>query len=198
MLFIPSWYTGRAFKPVEEGGQDPTWEFGMLRYPLMEGAQAPDTLWTTYESGYTVLSSTKHPEVAKDILAFASQPKYGALWTAVTNIPSAIKFDPEQDWPSDDLLEELGVEPGKGYSSYRRATLLIWRIHQRLCAHGQYQPRAERRRAGCGNELSFGIRDRKDHSQPFPRGLADHCLLLNRLRGWRHHLAVLFTWLRWG
>lgn len=117
MFFIPSWYTGRAFKPVEEGGQDPIWHFGMLRYPLMEGAAAPDALWVGFESGYHVLSSTEHPEVAKDILAFIAQPQYGALWTAVTNIPSVIKFDPATDWPSDELLAEMaelvGFTPGQ-------------------------------------------------------------------------------------
>jgi ABC-type glycerol-3-phosphate transport system substrate-binding protein len=112
-MFIPTWYTGRAFKPVEEGGQDPNWHFGMLRYPAWPDGKGNDILWAGFESGYAVLSSTKHPDVAKDILAFAAQPKYGALWTAVTNIPSAIKYDKEKDWPSDELLQELGVEPGK-------------------------------------------------------------------------------------
>jgi len=112
-LWIPSWYTGRAFKPVEQGGQDPNWHFGMLRYPLMNGATAPDAIYVAYESGYHVTSATRHPDIAKDILVFASQPKYGALWTAVTNIPSAIVYDPVKDWPSDELLEELGVVPGQ-------------------------------------------------------------------------------------
>jgi len=111
-LTIPSWYAGRAFKAVEEGGQDPNWHFGMLRYPLMDGSAAPDTIWVGYESGYHVTSATKYPDVAKDILRFAAQPKYGALWTAVTNIPSAIKYDPATDWPSDELLAELGYPAG--------------------------------------------------------------------------------------
>jgi ABC-type glycerol-3-phosphate transport system substrate-binding protein len=112
MLFIPTWYTGRSFKSVAEGGQDPDWHPGMLRYPVMDGCQACDTLKGGFESGYAVLSSTKHPEVAKDILAFFAQPKYGALWTAVTNSPSIILYDPATDWPSDELLTELGQTPG--------------------------------------------------------------------------------------
>lgn len=101
MLYIPSWYTGRAFKPVEQGGQSPDFKFGMLRYPLMNGAKFPNQLWTAGESGYMIMSSTRHPEIAKDILRFAAQPKYGALWTALTFIPSAIKYDPVKDWPAD-------------------------------------------------------------------------------------------------
>jgi len=131
MLYIPSWYAGRAFKAVEEGGQDPNWQFGMMRMPLMDDAAAPDTVQVGFESGYHVLSGTGHEDIAKDILAFASQPKYGALWTAVTNIPSAIKYDVEADWPADEVLEELGAVPGqwdwywaefnKAYSSWPTA-----------------------------------------------------------------------------
>ncbi len=113
MMFIPTWYAGRAFKAEEEGGQDPSWQFGMLRYPLMENAAAPETVWTGFESGYAVLSSTENEALAKDILTFAAQPQYGALWTAVTNIPSVIKYDLEADWPSEELQQELGTMPGQ-------------------------------------------------------------------------------------
>jgi multiple sugar transport system substrate-binding protein len=101
MLYIPSWYPGRAFKPVAEGGQDPNFHFKMLKYPLMDGAKFPNQLWTAPDSGYMVLSTTKHPEIAKGILAYMMQPKYGALWTALTNIPSSLKYDPIADWPKD-------------------------------------------------------------------------------------------------
>jgi ABC-type glycerol-3-phosphate transport system substrate-binding protein len=101
MLYIPSWYPGRAFKPEAEGGQSPDFQFKMMKYPLMDGAQFPNQLWTAPDSGYMVLSTSKHPDIAKDILAFMMQPKYGALWTALTNIPSSLKYDPVADWPKD-------------------------------------------------------------------------------------------------
>jgi multiple sugar transport system substrate-binding protein len=101
MIYIPTFYTGRAFKPVEQGGQSTDFQFGMLRYPLMDGAEHPNELWAAGESGYMVLSSSRHPDIAKDILAFAAQPKYGALWAALTLIPSAIQYDPVADWPTD-------------------------------------------------------------------------------------------------
>lgn len=109
MFYIPTWYTGRAFKPVADGGQDPNWQFGMLRYPAMDGGTANDLVWGGVESGYGVLSTTNHPETAKDILAFIAQPKYGALWTAVTNSPSIIKYDPVADAPSEETLQAAGV-----------------------------------------------------------------------------------------
>jgi multiple sugar transport system substrate-binding protein len=113
MFMIPTWYSGRAFKPVAEGGQDPNFHFGMLRYPSWEGGAANDKVWIGFESGYGVLSSTNYPEISKDILAFAAQPQYGALWTAVTNIPSVIKYDTAADWPSTETIEALGGVPGQ-------------------------------------------------------------------------------------
>lgn len=113
MMFIPTWYSGRAFAPQENGGQDPTWQFGMLRYPAWEDGAANDTLWASFESGYAIMSSSEQQDLAGDILAFAAQPRYGALWTAITNSPSSIRYDVEGDWPEDELLEALGVVPGQ-------------------------------------------------------------------------------------
>lgn len=113
MLYIPTWYTGRAFKPQKDGGQDPDWQFGMLRYPAMDGGKSNDLLWGGTESGYGVLSTTRHPETAKDIIAFIAQPKYGALWTAVTNSPTIIKYDLIGDAPDVETLKAAGVTPGQ-------------------------------------------------------------------------------------
>jgi len=113
MLYVPTWYTGRVFKAVKDGGQDPAWQFGMLRYPAMDGGKANDLVWGGVESGYSVLSSTKHAATAKDIIAFVAQPKYGALWTAVTNSPSMIKYDAAKDAPSADALKAAGVTAGQ-------------------------------------------------------------------------------------
>jgi len=113
MLYNPTWYTGRAFAPEASGGQSPDFQFGMLKPPLMDGAQFPDAAHGGFESGYGILSSTKHPEVAKDILKFMSQPKYGALWVALTNSPTSILYDKATDWPSDEVLDANGVVAGQ-------------------------------------------------------------------------------------
>jgi len=124
MLYIPSWYPGRAFKPEAQGGQSPDFHFKMLKYPLMDGAKFPNQLWTAPDSGYMVLSSTDYPDIAKDILAFMMQPKYGALWTAVTNIPSSIKYDPVADWPKDleggDMWQWYWAEIDRVYNGMER------------------------------------------------------------------------------
>lgn len=124
-LWIPSWYTGRAFKEESEGGQSPDFQFGMLRYPKFENGVGHDKVIGSYESGYMISSATKHPEVARDILAFASQPQYGAAWELITDIPSAIKYS-ESDIPSNIPESKWGWyhrEIGKVYGPLEMKTL---------------------------------------------------------------------------
>ena len=100
MLYIPSWYTGRAFQSEDKGGQSPDFHFGMLRYPRMNGARNDQAVLGGFESGYVISKWTKHPEIAKDILAFFAQPRYGALWELYTDIPSVVKYT-AADIPAD-------------------------------------------------------------------------------------------------
>ncbi len=104
-LWIPSWYTGRAFKPEKEGGQSPDFKFGMLRYPKMDGGVAHDRIIGGYESGYMISAGTKRLDTARDIMRFASRPRYGALWEMLTDSPSCIKYT-EKDIPQ-------GLPPSK-------------------------------------------------------------------------------------
>ena len=104
-FWIPSFYTGRAFKAEKEGGQSPNFQFGMLRYPKMDGGTAHEKIIGSYESGYMISAATKRPEAARDVLKFASKPKYGALWEMLTDSPSCIKYV-EKDIPQ-------GLPPSK-------------------------------------------------------------------------------------
>lgn len=92
MFWVPTWYTGRAFAAVADGGQDPSFQFGMLRYPRFPGSKGEGIIMGSFESGYCISSATKSPDLCRDILAFAAQPKYGALWELKTDGPSTIKY----------------------------------------------------------------------------------------------------------
>jgi len=100
MIYIGSFYPARAFKPVSEGGQSPDFHFGALIPPLMNGAKYPKNLWSNFDSGFMGIKSTKYPDVVRDFFAFMSQPKYGALWSALTTQPSTLKYDVAKDWPT--------------------------------------------------------------------------------------------------
>lgn len=110
MLYNGTWYTARAFKPEEEGGQSPDFHFGMLRYPKMDGAAFNEQLKASFPTGYAVLSSSENPDIAKDVLVhWASNPAYGAMQALGNNAPSAIKFGPE------DIPEDLKDNPWQWY-----------------------------------------------------------------------------------
>ena len=96
MFYIPSFYTGRAFKPVESGGQSPDFHFGMLRYPTMDGAQHTDELWAAGDSGYMVMSTSKHPN--SDILKFLPNPYARCGRDTIIPSPQVLRG---QDWPTD-------------------------------------------------------------------------------------------------
>jgi ABC-type glycerol-3-phosphate transport system substrate-binding protein len=106
MLFIGNWYTGRAFKAMEDGGQDPDWHIGMLKYPLMDGTTAPNAVKGWFGSGYGIVPTGENIEVAKDFLKWWSEnPKYGAIWAAYSFMASGVKYTPE------DLPEEVKSDP---------------------------------------------------------------------------------------
>lgn len=110
MFFNGSWYTSRAFKPEEEGGQSPDFHFGMLKYPVMDDASAPNQMLAGFPTGYAVLSTSDHKDVALDIFKFWSEnPFHAARWANITNLASAIKYSPE------DVPEELRENPWQWY-----------------------------------------------------------------------------------
>jgi multiple sugar transport system substrate-binding protein len=101
MIYIGSFYPARAFKAVDQGGQSPDFHFGALLPPLMNGAKFPKQLWSNFDSGFVGIKSTKYPDVVRDFYKFMSQPKYGALWSALTTQPSTLNYDASKDWPAD-------------------------------------------------------------------------------------------------
>ena len=100
----------------------------MLRYPAMKGAKANHMVYAGWESGYAILTQTKVPEIAKDVLIFASQPKYGASWVAITNSPTAIKYDPKKDAvkvPGGEMWQWYWDEFNKVYGPLEVATPVV-------------------------------------------------------------------------
>ncbi len=93
MLQIGVWYTGRAFQPVSAGGQDPNFHPGMLKYPKMDGAKAPNMITGGFGGGIGISSASKNVDTCRDILKFwANNPKFGAVWAAFSFQASAIKY----------------------------------------------------------------------------------------------------------
>jgi ABC-type glycerol-3-phosphate transport system substrate-binding protein len=107
MLALGSWYTGRAFKAEEEGGQSPDFRFSFLEYPLMEGGAGANLYQGGAGGGFGVVSTSDNKEIAKDIIAFWQQPKYGAIWANLTSTNSVLLFE-ESDVPQS-IRDDPGI-----------------------------------------------------------------------------------------
>ncbi|MBI3458161.1 MAG: carbohydrate ABC transporter substrate-binding protein [Candidatus Rokubacteria bacterium] len=93
--FMPvgSWYTFRAFQPVEAGGQPKDFELGMLNYPAVRDGKGNDLKFLTIAHSLAVNARSKHINVVKAILNSAADPDVGALWTSKMVSRSTIKTD---------------------------------------------------------------------------------------------------------
>lgn len=100
MLAHGSWQSVWPFS-----GSDPQPEdFGFLKYPLLDGGQGAGLVAAAFGDFVGVVSTSENKHLARDLIRFWQQPKYGALYTYKTKGFSAIKFTPD-DAPAG-LLED--------------------------------------------------------------------------------------------
>jgi len=102
MFLVGAWYTGRAFVPVEQGGQPPDFRLSFLDYPEMPNGVGNNQGFYSFGGSLAVASMSEHKDIATDIVNFFTQPKYGNLWLSQTAVPTGLKTDaatmPESDW----------------------------------------------------------------------------------------------------
>lgn len=94
MFNVGSWYTGRTFKPPEEGGQPLDFRNGFLRSPAFPDGKGTNEGMMDPGAGFAVWKQGPNREVAEDIVGFMLQEKYGTLWVVETGGIPAMKYDP--------------------------------------------------------------------------------------------------------
>ena len=94
MFTVGTWYTGRTFKPPEEGGQPLDFRNGFLRYPAFPDGKGTNHGNLSPGAGFMVWKQGPNREVAEDIVRFMLQEKYGTLWVVETGGLPAMKYDP--------------------------------------------------------------------------------------------------------
>jgi multiple sugar transport system substrate-binding protein len=99
MIMINTWYTGRAFKPQDQGGQDPSWHFQMLRYPVAKKGDKSYVL-ESVNGGPGILSKSKNKDIAGQFVKYWQKPKYAAAWAVLTQSPPAVRYT-DNDIPAD-------------------------------------------------------------------------------------------------
>ena len=91
-----SWYTSRAFNPVDKGGQPMDFPLGIMQFPAVPGAVCNECRSIAIGGSYVANASTKH---AKEVTAFFNSflsPEMGNRWLDVVKVQTGIKSDPSK------------------------------------------------------------------------------------------------------
>jgi multiple sugar transport system substrate-binding protein len=91
-----SWYTSRAFNPVDKGGQPKDFSLGIMQFPAVPGAVCNECRTIAVGGSYVAKADTKHKaEVNKFFNSFLS-PEVGNLWLDNVKVQTGIKSDPSK------------------------------------------------------------------------------------------------------
>lgn len=95
-LPMGSWYTSRAFNPVEKGGQPDDFPLGVKRFPAVDGGACNDCKTAAVGGSFVVNADTKHPELAAGLLNEMATPEMGTMWLTTVLVQSGVKGDPSK------------------------------------------------------------------------------------------------------
>jgi multiple sugar transport system substrate-binding protein len=89
-----SWYTSRAFNPVDKGGQPADFQLGIMQFPAVPGAVCNECRSIAIGGSYVANAATKNvAEVTAFFNSFLS-PEMGNRWLDVVKVQTGIKSDP--------------------------------------------------------------------------------------------------------
>lgn len=91
-----TWYTQRAFKPADKGGQPDGFELGIMTFPAMDGGACNECETLAIGGGYSVNADTPHLDLAKAYFAQMATPEMGTFWVVNNFGESGIKADMSQ------------------------------------------------------------------------------------------------------
>ncbi len=91
MLPMGSWYTARAFGPVEKGGQPEDFPLGVMQYPAMNGGACNECKTTSIGSSQAINAASKHKELAAEFLNAMATPEVAKRWIETILLQSAVK-----------------------------------------------------------------------------------------------------------
>jgi multiple sugar transport system substrate-binding protein len=94
MFPVASWYTARAFVPVEKGGQPKDFELGFLSYPHFADGVGKDTRFLAVGGAQTVAGKGKNIDLAKELLNGYTSSDFANEWASLAALRTATKTDP--------------------------------------------------------------------------------------------------------
>ncbi len=95
-FMVGSWYTSRAFNPVDKGGQPANFPLGIMQFPAPPGAVCKECRSIAIAGSYVANAETKRvPEVLAFFNAFLSA-EVGNRWLDDVKVQTGIKADPSK------------------------------------------------------------------------------------------------------
>lgn len=93
MLPMGSWYTGRAFVPVDKGGQPADFPLGIMQFPAMDGGACNQCKTSDVGASFAINTASKHKKLAAEYLDAMSTPEMGKMWIETVYLQTGIKAD---------------------------------------------------------------------------------------------------------
>src|SRR5580765_2001901 len=92
-LPMGSWYTGRAFVPVDNGGQPPDFPLGIMQFPAMDKGACNQCKTLAIGASFGINAASKHKDVAGWFLNAMSTPEMGKKWLETIYLQTAVKTE---------------------------------------------------------------------------------------------------------
>ena len=86
-----SLYTGRAFVPVDKGGQPPDFPLGIMQFPAMDGGACNECKTLAIGASFAINAASKHQDLAARILNAMATPEMGKHWLETIYLQTAVK-----------------------------------------------------------------------------------------------------------
>jgi multiple sugar transport system substrate-binding protein len=93
MLPMGSWYTGRAFVPVDKGGQAADFPLGVMQFPAMDGGACNQCKTSAIGASFAINAASKNKKLAAEYLDAMSTPEMGKMWIETVYLQTGIKAD---------------------------------------------------------------------------------------------------------
>lgn len=93
MLPMGSWYTGRAFVPVDKGGQPKDFPLAIMQFPAMDQAACNECKTSAIGASFAINAASKHKELAAAFLNAMSTPEMGKRWIETIYLQTAVKTE---------------------------------------------------------------------------------------------------------
>jgi multiple sugar transport system substrate-binding protein len=89
----PSWFTGRAFAPPENGGMPKDFSLGIMQFPKIDGGTCPECKTLAIGGSFVMYSKSKNKDCAGALLNSMTNVENGTKWMEQVSLQTGLKSD---------------------------------------------------------------------------------------------------------